>query len=185
MNSTGGGSYICRLIFKKFVCMATTGAGEILAPPPPHACSLSEACQPRSRLTAEPFRLIHSFIIRSSAPRTRPPPHLLPTPLLLISTVPPTGGRAGVSIDPKWQPPPRACCLETPICQTWQGQKQPRFSRNKGQRRALCSGAAAGGRDVATHHEIICFMRGGASHLSCVAEKQIFSRGNVKDRGRR
>lgn len=154
VNCTGGGRYVCLLIFKRLFCMATTDAGEIL--PPLHSCSLSEICQLRSRLSAEPFRLIHSFIIRSSAAQdepphpTTPPPPLPPPHSLLVSAVPPTGGRAGVPIDPKWNPPtPRA-----PICQTWQGRSG--LSAEQSAEADPMLGSCDRGQDVATHHEFIC-----------------------------
>lgn len=170
MNSTGGGSYVCLLIFKKFVCMATTGTGEIL----PHS-SLSEVCQPRSRLSAEPFRLIHSFIIRPSAAQDEPPALSLSS--CLDGAADRWAGRC-VHWSKMTTSPPSLLPGDTDLPDLT-GQKRPRLSRAKGRggARAQELRLGSGCRNALWNY---LFMGEGASRLSRVAEKGIFSWGNRK-----
>lgn len=71
----------------------------------------------------------------------------------LISPTLRTGGWAGVSIDPKWQAPSWASCLETLTCQAWHRRFSHIWAR---QGTHLVLRSHDWGQCVATYREIIC-----------------------------
>lgn len=179
VNCTGGGRYVCLLIFKRLFCMATTDAGEIL--PPLHSCSLSEVCQPQSRLSAEPFRLIHSFIIRSSAAQDEPP-HPTPTPptpslsACLCGAADRWAGRCAhwSKMNPPPPPGPRFARLDRA-----EAASQP----SKVQRRTPCSGAATGVKMSQRIMNLFVYGRRGFTLITRGWKEDLLP-GEHKDRGR-